>query len=299
MRYYVTVTALAKKLKPNTVTQYQNYLDNFIEPKFGKTAATDPNLHRHIEKYHKVELGDRPVLANRVLMLLNASFNKSGPVNGITSNPAKGIIRHAEEARQVCLTATQITAFGTAMRKVVAEGDVGDNNAIAVIEVLLTTGRRKNEVRLLKHTDLATDAAVPLMTVADHKTSRKQGLLVSALPDNALAVIRRVKRMPGNPYVFPSVTRHGEPVKIDDVYKRLCKMAGIEGVTIHDMRRTFSDHSGELNVEIEKTAKLLAHADINITRKHYRNKLNEALRLAPTVEHVGGSIASLLGVGAD
>lgn len=286
---YIEVTGKAKRLKPATIAEYTRIRDDILGPEIGQTRASDLTP-ADLERLHKHTLGDRPFLANRALALVRAAYNKAASTMRIPVNPARGIERHAEQVRDVTLKADQMARLGKAMRdpKALAREGV---YAIASVAFLLLTGRRKNEALKLKWEHLTPD--LTMMALHDHKASRKKGTVYFALSAPAIRLLKSLPRIDRNPYVFPSLTKEGGHfVSIDETWERLCKAAHIEGVRIHDMRRTHSSHAADIGVELLSTSKMLGHSSVKVTEAVYT--VVEAKRLRPVADRVAGSLEAVL-----
>jgi len=94
------------------------------------------------------------------------------------------------------------------------------------------------------------------------------------------AVLRDLKSKSDSRYVFG----HGEkpcPNKLLPRLHRVCRMAGIPPITVHNLRDEFASHLVMRGVGIETVCRLLGHSDIKITWDHYIHlapqKIKEAL----------------------
>ena len=74
------------------------------------------------------------------------------------------------------------------------------------------------------------------------------------------------------PYLFPSARRRRRHIDGGSIYNAtrvafpiLC----IEGVNVHDLRRTFATKLGEIGIERFIIGRLLGHAEQDVTDQHY------------------------------
>ena len=142
----------------------------------------------------------------------------------------------------------------------------------ACLQVLLLTGARMNEVLALRWDDINTkwkgiamhdkvegDREVPLTPYVEH--------LISALP-------RR------NEWVFSSPTSESgclsEP---NNPHTRACRAAGLEGLTLHGLRRSFKSLTEWLEVPVGVVAQIQGHKPSATAEKHYTVRPLELLRL--------------------
>jgi integrase len=77
----------------------------------------------------------------------------------------------------------------------------------------------------------------------------------------------------------------------DSVIERVCKRAGLKGVTAHTLRHTFGSIAGELGYSELTIATLLGHTSRSVTQiyVHIENAVRDA------AEHVSKAISALLG----
>ena len=107
------------KRKTRTAKLFQGYIDNHIEPALGTRKA--PSLARaDIERLHKAIGRKNPVTANRVLALIGAAYSyglRSGHLPERMANPASGIEKFREEARERYLSEPELLRLGEAIRE--------------------------------------------------------------------------------------------------------------------------------------------------------------------------------------
>ncbi len=110
------------------------------------------------------------------------------------------------------------------------------------------------------------------------------------------AAIRVIETQPialGN-HVFPSATTDGLFTAVRSCLERLCKLAGISGVTPHILRHTFGSVAGDLGFSELTIRAMLGHASQNVTQDYVH--IDEALKLA--VRMTSDEIEKLLAGGA-
>jgi integrase len=142
----------------------------------------------------------------------------------------------------------------------------------ACLQVMLLTGARPGEVLGLKWTDLNTQwkgiairdkvegvREIPLTPYAER--------LMSALP-------RR------NEWVFSSPTSaSGCLTEPNTPHSRACKVAGLEGLTLHGLRRSFKSLTEWLEVPVGVVAQIQGHKPSATAEKHYTVRPLELLAL--------------------
>jgi hypothetical protein len=102
------------KRKPGTAQLYGHYLNRFVVPEIGRLKAASVT-RATIAKLH-VKLGKKqPVTANRVLATLSGMFafgEKRSLLPAGHINPAKGIEKFPETARERYLTTDELESLG-------------------------------------------------------------------------------------------------------------------------------------------------------------------------------------------
>ena len=116
------------------------------------------------------------------------------------SNPCGGIAKNARRVFRRYLAEQELRRLGRALGEV----EESEPARVGAIRLLLYTGCRKGEVLSLRWSDVAGR----LMTLRDSKTGPRQVDLGPA----AQEALRRVSRVPGNPWVFTSSRRAGQPL---------------------------------------------------------------------------------------
>jgi integrase len=210
---------VAPKRKPGTATLYSHYLRGLAIPEFGRLKA-EAITRSDVSKLHLTIGRTRPVAANRVLATLSALFAYGSKHSILPEgfNPARGIEKFREAARERFLTLAELERLGAAIHEAETTGVpwVVDEDeptakhtpkteritqlspfAGAAIRLLLFTGRRLREILHLRWTDVDIERGT--VNLADSKTGRKSVILNAP----ALAVIAALPRI--GDYVF-----HGE-----------------------------------------------------------------------------------------
>ncbi len=118
------------------------------------------------------------------------------------------------------------------------------------------TGMRKTELRLLRRSRLDLGRNVILLRAEDTKTGRAR---VVPLTDRVVEAIRSLPSLLGSEYVFvnPETGKPwNDPYKL---FKRVCRSLGIEGVWLHDTRRSFSTNARRWGSSESEVMKVTGH----------------------------------------
>lgn len=193
-------------------------------------------------------------------------------------NPAK--TKKAREslgrasAKRDHLTREQLSAWFAQVRR------IPNRQVRAYLQCLLLTGARVNELLALRWEDINTQWRG--MHIADkvEETGREIPLTpfvwaeINALP-------RRVDD-DGKPvpWVFSSVTagdwRMSQP---NTPHTRACKAAGLEGLSLHGLRRSFSSLAEWTSVPVGVVAQIMGHKPSATAEKHYKQRPLDLLRM--------------------
>jgi len=245
-----------------------------------------------LSKLH-LDLRGRPILANRIISTASSLFgwaDKEGMVPDLF-NPARRVERYGEESKERFLSLEELKRLGQALRDLEESGHWSPF-ALAAIPLLLFTGCRRNEIRLLQWTDLDWERAIINLRKA------KRGKRVVFLNAGALAILRKLRAFPddGNPYVIRGL-KDGEPYKnLQDVWEVVRKRAGLHNVRIHDLRHSVASFAGADGASLPLIAALLGHKSVGAT-KRYLHLAGDPTRIV--ADRVGIAIASGLDADVD
>jgi integrase len=174
--------------------------------------------------------------------------------------------------REDVLQREQLPAFFTELRKI--------SNPIisAYLQALLLTGARRNELMALQWGDV--DFQWKYLTVRD-KTNSKGGVsgvrVIPLTPYVASLLIQLPRR---NQWVFSSpMGKDGKLVDPRKSFDPAVIAAGIEGLTLHGLRRSFSTLSEWVEVPAGVVAQLMGHKPSATAEKHYKQRPLDLLRV--------------------
>ena len=168
------------------------------------------------------------IAANKFVIRMCAIFNKAIEWELLVKNPATKIKKHKPKERDRYITAEEIDAFLNAV-------DLEKNPVMRdYILIALYTGLRKGEGMAIRWKD------VSFINRTCYLEDTKNGdSLHVALCDEAIAILEERHKAAYNEWVFPS--KKSASGHIEDPRKamaRIKKRAGLEDLTIHDLRRT-------------------------------------------------------------
>ena len=139
--------------------------------------------------------------------------------------------RFREEKRERFLSDVEYQRLGAALKAI--EVDSSETaSAIAAVRLLMLTGCRLSEIQKLlwEHVDLgASELRLP-----DTKTGAK----VVYLGDPAIAVLERIDRRDGNPWVIAGRKPGSHLTDLQHPWRRIRARAELDDVRIHDLRHS-------------------------------------------------------------
>jgi integrase len=194
-----------------------------------------------------------------------------------TANPAKS--KKAREVlgkpnvKQDALLREQLPAWFDAV------GKIENRIVAAALQVMLLTGARPGEVLALRWEDVNTKWRG--LTIRD-KVEGERVIPLTAYVQHLLAGLPKRRDEDGNPvpFVFSSATSEDGAMSAPRKHHTAaCKVAGIEGLTLHGLRRSFKSLTEWLEVPVGVVAQIQGHKPSATAEKHYTVRPLDLLRL--------------------
>ncbi len=249
------------KLKPKSRSSYHDCMERLTFPMLGKIKVEEIKLSDIAAFHHS--LRETPYIANRCLAVLSSFFGwceQHGYLQRGT-NPVTGITRNKEKPRERFLSARELARVGIALAR--AERNKTETPfVLAAIRLLMLTGCRRDEILTLKWEHVSIDKAMLLLP--DTKTGARPVYLSAP----SLEVLSKVPRIAKNPYVIVGEREGRHLVNLRKAWMRICKVARLKGVRIHDLRHSFASVGAQGGVPLQVVGKLLGHAKIQTTERY-------------------------------
>lgn len=190
------------------------------------------------------------VTANRVLALIRKMFNHGVKSGRAKANPALGIDKYPERSRDRYLRPDELPRLFAALES-------HPNQVFAdFIRAALFIGARRGNLQAMRWEEIDWERAQ--WRIPDTKANRSQTI---PLCQAALDVLRRRRvAAPDSPWVFPSFGKTGHLISPLKTWERMCRAAGIEGATIHDLRRSLGSWQAAVGASELIIGKTLGHA---------------------------------------
>jgi integrase len=268
--------------RKKTAIADESMLRRYVLPAFG-SQKVEAITRADVARLHH-ELADKPLAANRVLALISVMFNlaESWGLRPQASNPCRHLKRYSERKRERFLSAEEIQRLGAAL---VESQGVEHPSALAAIRLLLLTGARKSEILTLKWEEV--DLERYALRLPDSKTGAK----VIALGGPAAALLARLDRCEGNPYVCWGNSAGSHFIGLQHAWQRIRRRAQLPAVRLHDMRHAYASFGAASGLGLPILGALLGHKTPATTAR-YAHLANDPLRAA--ADRIAGEIAAAL-----
>ena len=268
-------------LRQSTLNEYRLQASKYLEPELGRLKIAEVK-REHVEKM----VGPLPrTQRNRVLAFTSRLFNEfeRWDWRPQQTNPAYGIERAREEARDRVLAASELAALAEALNQ--HEGQ--HPASVAAIRVAALTGLRIGEVLGIQwhHIDFETGR----ITLPETKTGRR----VHDLAEPALAILNELPRFNKCEWVFTNNGKAATTYRtVRKHFAEIAAAAGIEDVRLHDLRRTVMTQAAASGIGSHVLRDLLGHKTTTMADRYIRavgNPVKEAR------EQVGAEMAAMMG----
>jgi integrase len=308
----------AGEKKETTYKAYRITLDEHILPQIGLRRLADV-IDTDVKRLHR-SLAAKKYTANKVLALISSIWNWAAEEKlGVAkqNNPTAEVKPYKAEGRERYLTTDELSRLGDALREAETVGvpwsidetntkakhapkvenrrQKIDEHAIAAIRLLVLTGARLREILHCRWEYI--DDERHMIRLPTSKTGKKTIYLSAA----AEAVLASVKRVEGNPFVFPGA-KEGKPrADLNKPWRAVRKTAGLDGVRVHDLRHSFASFGAGKSLGLHIVGKLLGHTQAATTARYAHLDADPMHRAA---ESIGATIAAAMngkpkGEGAD
>jgi integrase len=208
-----------------------------------------------------------PATVNRYLALLKAIFRHAVENDLLVKSPAKHVRSLPESnIRTRVLNLDERVAF-----KEACEHEI--NRAAASLFMLLyLTAARLGEALGAKIEDIDLESCVWYLPMT--KSGKAAHVCLSSA---AVELLREVigKRKTG--YLFPGKDPAKPMTRPAKAFERICARAGIDGFTIHDLRRNWASLAVNAGVPLYTVSRALRHSSPNVTAARYAHLQDQAL----------------------
>jgi integrase len=280
----VFLEMVISKRSAATQTQYRDFLERLVYPKIGKARVAEIK-HSDIARLH-YELRGRKVTANREVAVLSSFFSwceRHGHRPKL-SNPTHGVEKYEEKGRERFLSPRELARLGIALSRAERNG-TETVFALAAIRLLIFTGCRRDEILKLRWNDVDLDRT--MIRLPDSKTGPRTVYLSAP----AISVLASLPRIAKNPFVIVGDRDQQHLVNLRKAWVRVCKVARLKGVRLHDLRHSFASVGVSGGASLPIIGRLLGHSKAATTEK-YSHLAADPVRAAN--EAVGNQIEAMM-----
>jgi integrase len=144
----------------------------------------------------------------------------------------------------------------------------------AYLQTLLLCGCRPSEMLQVRWDDV--DTQWHALTIRD----KVEGERTIPLTPYVESLLTALPRRPGSPWVFSSPVLKGRIMDVpDDQHRKASLAAGISGLTLHGLRRSFKSLTEWLEVPVGVVAQIQGHKPSATAEKHYTVRPLDLLRV--------------------
>jgi integrase len=195
--------------------------------------------------------------AARTVGLLGGILSFAVTEGVITTNPARGIKRPADQRREVRLSLEQYRALGKGLAIALTDGE--NPTAILAIKLLALTGCRRGEIERLRWSEL--DVAGQCLRL----NNTKEGRSIRPIGD---AVVQLITKLPRDgEFVLPGRITTRPFAGLSKGWRRIMKQVGFK-LTPHGLRHAFASVAADLGYAEPTIAALLGHATHSVTARY-------------------------------
>lgn len=223
--------------------------------KVERLRAITPQLIESYKKF-RAEGGTKASTINTELNTIKAALNRALALGYLARNPCK-------EVKKLKAPRKQVRFFSKEEIKKLLEA--GNGRLGPIIEVLLYTGLRRDELTHLTWSDV--DLQRRIVAVQSKDGWHPKDYEVRHIP-MAPRLHELLKTLPRNGSDWIFATRDGGPHAghiLSRDFRKLVRQCGIKGASLHTLRHTFASHLVMNGTDVYTVQKLLGHSSIKTT----------------------------------
>lgn len=236
-----------------------------LKPAFGNRRITEISTES-IRSWHTgLTKTMTKAAANRHLALLRAVYNVMLPKH---PNPCQTVKMFKEYSRDRFLQPEELEKFFLAVEE---ERQGGSPDISDYVLLSLYTGARRSNVLAMKWNDLDFNREQWRITGQEAKG---KSIMLIPLVGEVLEILSRRRDIASSVFVFPS---HGKTGHLAEPYKgwvRILNRAGLDGVRLHDLRRSMGSYQTMTGASTAVVGKTLGHKHAATTAVYARMNLD-------------------------
>jgi integrase len=261
------------RVKPSTRKRYVHSLMNLADHLAGKDLGKIGSAELVSYETARRKAGVTTSTIRRDLATLSVLFEEAIDAEWIAVNPVKPYLKKAKRRGLVeAPPRTRYLSLEEELTLIHAAREMGKRRPHTrdmladFIGLSVDLGLRSDELLGLSWRDVHIDRHE--VYVQPSRAKSKVGRRVPILP-RSLLLLRTMRRHPESLYVFWG--EHGQRFReMWHAFQDAAAHAGIEDVTVHDLRRTCGCRLlQEHKLPMERVSKWLGHSSVKVTERHY------------------------------
>ncbi len=253
---------ISPKWKLRTLVTETYYRLKYLMGAFDKVGI-DELSHEQVQAWFiSSNRKGSPGAANRAFDRVRAVLNKAEEwgLREEGTNPCTEVEKNKRRKYTRFLSEVEFGQLGTSLAKYSKKFPL----QVIVIQLLLTTGCRRDEIRCMKWTQVKGTR----LMVIDGKTGDRTVQLCA----DARMLLSCLKRGKPDDYVFACST--GGPTSLEKCWKIIKEDCGLFDVRLHDLRHSYASRAARLGVPLPVSKQLLGHVRIENTAiyTHYNDE---------------------------
>lgn len=245
------------------IGQFKRHLSDWRNRKISSITEYDV-----AQRHQYIGQNNGKYTANRTLELIRVMFNKAIELRRWSgTNPTRGTKKFQEISRDRFLQADECERFFDSVN--------ADENTTVRDYILLSllTGQRKSNMLAMRWDEIS----FPRLEWRIPKTKNGEPLTVHLSPQ-AIEILEQRKANAGkydnSEWVFPAESKSGHLEDPKKAWERILKRADIQGLRIHDLRRTLGSWQTALGASSFIVGKSLGHKTLQATAIYARLNLD-------------------------
>jgi integrase len=262
---------------PRTMSDYREALERDVFEELGKVPVVEVTAKDVARVLMRVEKRSRNS-AHKCRAALGALYKWAKHRLLVEQNPTIGMgFTHKNKRRELTFGDDELAKLWTAID---SDAFTATEPMRLILKLAILTGQRNTEVCGARKSELKLDIANPRWVIPGERMKRKNEDQVVYLSTQAAELFRRaVKQSEDKTFVFPG-SAHGRrkgtwrqdhiaQESVSRAMASLCKVAGVENVRLHDMRKAIASWLGERGERPDILDMILHHGSKSVTQTHY------------------------------
>jgi integrase len=244
-------------LRPKTQQSFASNWANHIEAALGKRSVSGLGRADIQQLVDKIASKGLCATARKVRAILHVLLAEGVRLDVVPTNAATGIEAPGYLPRDRIV-------LGDERQRLLKAIDQAGEPWSDYFRLLMLTGVRVSALCSMAWADLDLEGAVWRVPAARSKNRQTTALPLS--PDVVEILRKRLAERAGELWVFPGRSRAGHVAVPKDAWTAVLKRAGIDGLTRHDIRRSFATQMAALGASTHVIAAALGHKSTSAVR---------------------------------